>query len=85
MTMLNYNYSYYQKLVEAQGFEKEVDFVSCYLPADKFQIPERVERITQRVMQRGGLQMKHFKNKKELAGGGHKQLTGKSQYSLLTW
>jgi len=66
MTMLNYNYAYYQKLVEAQGFEKEVDFVSCYLPADKFQIPERVERITQRVMQRGGLQVKRFKNKKEL-------------------
>ena len=66
MTMLNYNFPYYQQLVEAQGFEKEVDFVSCYLPADKFQIPERVERITQRVMQRGGLQMKRFKNKKEL-------------------
>lgn len=66
MTMLNYNHAYYQRLVEAQGFEKEVDFVSCYLPADKFQIPERVERITQRVMQRGGLAIKHFKNKKEL-------------------
>ena len=66
MTMLNYNYAYYQNLVEAQGFEKEVDFVSCFLPADKFRIPERVERITQRVMQRGGLQMKHFKDKKEL-------------------
>ena len=66
MTMLNYNFPYYQQLVEAQGFEKEVDFVSCYLPADKFQIPERVERITQRVMQRGGLQVKRFKNKKEL-------------------
>ena len=66
MTMLNYNFSYYQQLVEAQGFEKEVDFVSCFLPADKFHIPERVERITQRVMQRGGLQVKKFKNKKEL-------------------
>jgi hypothetical protein len=66
MTMLNYNYTYYQYLVEAQGFEKEVDFVSCFLPADKFQIPERVERITERVMQRGGLQVKRFKNKKEL-------------------
>lgn len=66
MTMLNYNYPYYQQLLEAQGFEKEVDFVSCFLPADKFQIPERVERITQRVMQRGGLQVKKFRNKKEL-------------------
>ena len=66
MTMLNYNFPYYQQLVEAQGFEKEVDFVSCFLPADKFQVPERVERITQRVMQRGGLQVKRFKNKREL-------------------
>jgi len=66
MTMLNYNYPYYQELVEALGFEKEVDFVSCFLPADKFQIPERVERITRRVMERGGLSVKQFKNKKEL-------------------
>lgn len=41
MTMLNYNHPFYQELVEAQGFEKEVDFVSCYFPADNFNIPER--------------------------------------------
>jgi len=66
MTMMNYNYPYYQKLVEALGFEKEVDFVSCYLPSDVFKIPERVERIAQRVMERGKLTVKHFKSKKEL-------------------
>ena len=66
MTMLNYNHAYYQQLVEAQGFEKEVDFVSCYLPADKFKIPERVEKIAERVIQRGHLEVKKFKNKKEL-------------------
>lgn len=66
MTMLNYNHAYYQSLIEAQGFVKEVDFVSCYLPADKFQIPDRVKRITERVMQRGHLEIKTFKNKKEL-------------------
>ena len=66
MTMLNYNHAYYQELVEAQGFEKEVDFVSCYLPADNFKIPERVERIARRVMERGHLEVKRFKNKKEL-------------------
>ncbi|MCX6038447.1 MAG: hypothetical protein NTW99_11270 [Chloroflexi bacterium] len=66
MTMMNYNYPYYQKLVEALGFEKEVDFVSCYLPSDAFKIPERVERIAQRVMERGKLTVKHFKSKKEL-------------------
>ena len=66
MTMLNYNYPYYPQFVEALGFEKEVDFISCFLPADKFRVPERVERIAGRVMQRGGLQVKQFKNKKEL-------------------
>jgi hypothetical protein len=66
MNMLNYNYPYYQQLVESLGFEKEVDFVSCFLPADKFQVPERVERIAKRVMERGGLHVKQFKNKKEL-------------------
>jgi hypothetical protein len=66
MTMMNYNYGYYPKLVEALGFEKEVDFVSCYLPADSFKIPERVENIAKRVMERGDLKVKKFKNKREL-------------------
>jgi len=68
MTMMNYNYSYYRKLVEAVGFEKEVDFVSCYLPAEAFKIPERIERIAQWAMKRGHLWVKHFKSKKELVG-----------------
>lgn len=66
MTMLNYNHPYYQDLVEAQGFTKEVDFVSCYLPADQFKIPERVERIAKRALERGGLRVQRFANKKEL-------------------
>ena len=66
MTMMNYNYDYYPKLVEALGFEKEVDFVSCYLPADAFRVPERVERIAARAMRRGNLVVKNFKSKKEL-------------------
>lgn len=66
MTMLNYNHAYYQSLVEVQGFIKEVDFVSCYLPADKFQMPERVAKIAERVMKRGNLEIKTFKSKKEL-------------------
>lgn len=66
MTMMNYNYNYYPRLVENLGFEKEVDFVSCYIPAQNFSIPERVERIAKRVMERGKLQVKRFKNKREL-------------------
>lgn len=66
MTMTNYNPAYYRTLLEALGFEKEVDFVSCYLPAEKFQIPERVQRIAQRVLERGDLSVKRFKSKREL-------------------
>jgi len=66
MTMMNYNYDYYRRLVEGLGFEKEVDFVSCYLPAESFRVPERVERIAQRVQARGQLSVKYFKNKREL-------------------
>jgi hypothetical protein len=66
MTMMNYNYDYYPRLIEALGFEKEVDFVSCYLPAESFRVPERVERIAERAMQRGNLTVKHFKSKNEL-------------------
>ncbi|HEX2697488.1 MAG TPA: hypothetical protein VHM28_07235 [Anaerolineales bacterium] len=66
MNMMNYNYDYYPKLVEALGFEKEVDFVSCYLPTDAFKIPERVERIAERAAERGNLRVKQFKSKKEL-------------------
>ncbi|RME88827.1 MAG: hypothetical protein D6770_06060, partial [Anaerolineae bacterium] len=66
MTMMNYNYEYYPRLVEALGFEKEVDFVSCYLPYTSFAIPERVVRIAERVMKRGSLSVKRFRNKREL-------------------
>jgi hypothetical protein len=66
MTMMNYNYAYYPKLVETLGFEKEVDFVSCYLPSNAFEIPERVERIAERVLKRGNLWVKRFKSKREL-------------------
>ncbi|HSL43051.1 MAG TPA: hypothetical protein VK897_06445 [Anaerolineales bacterium] len=66
MTMMNYNYGYYPKLMEAMGFEKEVDFVSCYLPAECFKIPERVERIAKHVLERGDLWVKQFKSKREL-------------------
>ena len=66
MMMMNYNYDYYPKLVEALGFEKEVDFVSCFLPSEAFAIPERVERIAKRVLERGNLWVKRFKSKREL-------------------
>ena len=66
MTMMNYNYPYYSKLVEAQGFEKEVDFASCYLSTDTFRLPERIHNIAERVQQRGTLSVMRFENKAAL-------------------
>ncbi len=66
MTMMNYNYSYYARLVEGLGFEKEVDFVSCYVSGENFRLPERIHRIAERVKQRSTLSVKQFHSKREL-------------------
>jgi len=66
MTMMNYNYEYYPRLVEALGFEKAVDFVSCYIEADAFRLPERIHRIADRVKRRSSLTVQRFRSKREL-------------------
>ncbi len=66
MTMMNYNHAYYPRLVEALGFVKEVDFVSCYLAADSFRLPERVHRIAERAARASGLSVMWFRSKREL-------------------
>ncbi len=66
MTMMYYNYPYYPKLVENLGFQKEVDFISCYVHTSSFQMPERIRRIAERVEKRGTLQVQRFKSKREL-------------------
>ncbi len=66
MTMMNYNFPYYPQLIEAMGFTKEVDFVSCYLSAESFRMPERIHRIAERVLARGTLNVLSFSNRKEL-------------------
>jgi hypothetical protein len=66
MTMMNYNYAYYPRLLEALEFQKAVDFVSCYLSAATFRLPERVHRIAERAQQRGTLSVKRFRSTREL-------------------
>ena len=68
MTMMNYNYDYYPRLVEALGFTKEVDFVSCYLSNKSFHLPERIHSIAERVEKRGTLHVQRFRSKKEMLG-----------------
>ena len=66
MNMMNYNYPYYLKLAEENGFEKEVDFVSQYGKVKEFIMPERVHRIAERVKKRRNLRVLNFQNKREL-------------------
>jgi hypothetical protein len=66
MTMMNYNYPYYVKLVENLGFTKEVDFISCYMSKETFHLPERFYKIVERVKSRNSLGVHYFKTKKDL-------------------
>lgn len=71
MTMMPYNPPYYPRFVEAAGFEKELDFVSCYLNPNTFVLSERVHRIADKVKQRGNLRVVTFRNKRELRAIAH--------------
>lgn len=66
MTMMNYNPPCYPRMLEALGFTKEVDFVSCYASREDFRFPERVHRIAERVERRGNLRIQRFTKTSEL-------------------
>lgn len=66
MTMMNYNFPYYNDLMTGLGFGKEVDFVSCYIHRDNFQLPEKAQKVADIIRKRGKFQVKNFANKREL-------------------
>jgi GNAT superfamily N-acetyltransferase len=66
MTMMSYNPPFYPEFMQELGFEKVVDFVSCYLGANKFKLDERIHRIADRAARRSGLRVVRFKSKKQL-------------------
>jgi hypothetical protein len=66
MNMMNYNFPYYATLLEGLGFEKEVDFVSCYIKRESFFIPEKVKEVAKRVQERGTFKVINFKNQADI-------------------
>lgn len=60
-----YNYAYYQELMDALGFEKEIDYLSGYVEGD-YDLPERFYQIAKRVKERSGFWVKSFDSKREL-------------------
>ena len=63
----NYNFPYYQELLEQYGFEKEIDYHEfiAIVPHDTG-LPEKLLRIADRIGERGSLKVLKFDNKKQL-------------------
>jgi hypothetical protein len=63
-----YNFPYYQKLVEDQGFQKEIDYIEfrTQVPAAMSAFPEKLLRLAERIQERGGFKLLKFNNKKEI-------------------
>jgi len=66
MTMMNYNPPYYVRLLEQQGFEKEVDFASFQLSVDVFQMPPAMHAVADRAVERGSFKVLRFRSKQDL-------------------
>lgn len=62
----NYNHPYYPRLLEAAGFEKEIDYVefTCRPPAAG--LPEKLERLLERVRTRSTFRLVPFRTNKEV-------------------
>jgi hypothetical protein len=67
-----YNFPYYQKLVEDQGFQKEIDYVEFRtpVPAGMSAFPEKLLRLAERIKERGGLRLLRYTKKKDLLSRG---------------
>jgi hypothetical protein len=61
-----YNFPYYKKFIEDLGFEKDREVLSGYVHIPEATLPERVVRITEKVMKRAGFTVKTFSNKEEM-------------------
>lgn len=57
----NYNYEYYQSLIENNGYKKEVDFIEKKLFAPK-EKDEKAEQVVQKILERNKLRLAKTKN-----------------------
>ncbi len=60
-----YNYPYYATLIEAAGFEKELDYLTGFIVKDD-ELPERVFRLAAKIKERSGFSVQSFRSKREL-------------------
>ncbi len=62
---INYNYPYYDRLIQEAGFQKQTDYFSGYLPGST-KLPERIHEIAERVKARRGFRVLTFRSKAEM-------------------
>jgi hypothetical protein len=60
-----YNHPYYGRLLEDAGFEKKLDFISCYMDR-QFTFPDRYLEVAERMKRRRGFSSRVFRTKAEL-------------------
>jgi hypothetical protein len=61
-----YNYAYYSELLEDAGFEKQLDFISCYMDRDMTVLPSRFLEVADKIKRRRGFRTVRFRTKAEL-------------------
>ena len=66
MTMMPYNYAYYRGHYERAGFTKHFDLLSLFVDPKQFALPEKVERLAERVRRRGHMRVLEFESKADL-------------------
>lgn len=66
----DYNYPYYPQFVERMGFVKEVDYVQYKVQV--LGVPDRIEKLCERISERSSVHFHQFKNKRELKQYGKK-------------
>jgi GNAT superfamily N-acetyltransferase len=63
MTMLAYNFPYYVRLAEENGFTKEVDFISHVIDSSTFVLDPRIPKIADRAAERSQLRVHRFSSR----------------------
>jgi GNAT superfamily N-acetyltransferase len=66
MTMMAYNYPYYEQLIETVGYNRLIDLYSARIDPHTFKMPEKVSRIAELVRKRSALRVLPLKRKREL-------------------
>jgi hypothetical protein len=66
MMMMAYNHAYYPRFMERLGFQKEVDFITCLIHREGFQVSDRIRKIAEYALKRGRFELVAFKNKKDM-------------------